>query len=277
MIDSKENPLVSVYIPTYNRLEMLKRAIASVLNQTYTNYEIILVDDGSNDGTKEYIKKLSKSNTKVKVLEKQGPRGACSSRNLAIRSAKGFFVTGLDDDDYFSPNRLEILVRNYRPEYAFISTNHYRVLPGKIKKSSLVGRVISKGLLLNRNAAGQVMVEKERFISIGGFDESLKASQDVDAWLRLTLKYGSGYRLSTASYYVDEQHDKVRISVSENRIIGTEQFLKKHEDIIPSKSALYKEDCYVTIKNKPSLFVLYPFRYGIRISLELLRIRLGLG
>ncbi|WOE39090.1 glycosyltransferase family 2 protein [Acinetobacter sp. SAAs474] len=100
-------PLVTVYIPTYNRLELLKRAVKSVQEQTYTNLEIIIVDDCSTDGTQEYLIQLASQDQRIRYFFKEKNSGACVSRNIAIKNATGEFITGLDDDDYFLKNRIK--------------------------------------------------------------------------------------------------------------------------------------------------------------------------
>ncbi|WP_158650917.1 glycosyltransferase family 2 protein, partial [Acinetobacter indicus] len=106
-------PLVTVYIPTYNRLELLQRAVKSVQEQTYHNLEIIIVDDCSTDGTHEYLEKVSKEDKRVRYFLKEKNSGACVSRNIAIKNSKGEFITGLDDDDYFERNRIEIFLHKW--------------------------------------------------------------------------------------------------------------------------------------------------------------------
>jgi glycosyltransferase involved in cell wall biosynthesis len=103
-------PLISVYIPTYNRLELLKRAVQSVQNQTYKNFEIIIVDDNSSDGTQDFLVGLAKVDSRICYFFKDKNSGACVSRNIAINLAQGELITGLDDDDYFLPHRLEFFL-----------------------------------------------------------------------------------------------------------------------------------------------------------------------
>ena len=107
------NPLVTVYIPTYNRKFLLERAILSVLNQTYHNIEVIVVDDGSIDGTRELLVEMAKKDNRLHYYFKENNSGACKSRNIAIANANGFFITGLDDDDYFEKNRVESFVEYF--------------------------------------------------------------------------------------------------------------------------------------------------------------------
>lgn len=124
-------PLVSIYIPTHNRREKLERALSSVLGQTYENYEILVCDDGSTDGTCEWISKLTQTNQKIRYLRNPAPRGACSARNLGIFAARGEFITGLDDDDEFTPDRLEHLLHIWDDKYAFVCSNFWNKRPGQ--------------------------------------------------------------------------------------------------------------------------------------------------
>ena len=102
--------LVSIYLPTRNREALLRRAINSVLTQTYTTLELIVVDDGSTDGTHTYLDTVRTGDSRIQVIRNEVSLGAPLSRNLAIRAARGEFITGLDDDDYFHPQRLATLV-----------------------------------------------------------------------------------------------------------------------------------------------------------------------
>ena len=104
--------LVTVYITTFNRVNLLKRSLDSVFKQTYKNIEIIIVDDCSTDGTQEFIKEISQQDKRIKFFLKEKNGGACESRNIAIQNARGEYITGLDDDDYFLSNRIENFVNN---------------------------------------------------------------------------------------------------------------------------------------------------------------------
>src|SRR5690606_27033547 len=152
----QSNPLVTVYIPTYNRVELLKRAVESVRQQTYKNLEIIIVDDCSEDSTHEYLAEISKKDSRIKYFIKEKNSGACISRNLAIENAKGEFITGLDDDDYFLENRIEIFLKNKKKlnEYAFIYSIYiHKTSIGICKKKSeiLKPRTINSRDLLSVN------------------------------------------------------------------------------------------------------------------------------
>jgi glycosyltransferase involved in cell wall biosynthesis len=111
--------LVSIYMPTKNRLDMLKAAVESVRNQSYENVELIVVDEASTDGTAEYLKSISEVDSRIKVFRNEISRGACYARNIAIRASNGEFITGLDDDDEFKCNHISALV-----DYWYLLAKH---------------------------------------------------------------------------------------------------------------------------------------------------------
>jgi len=106
--------LVSAIIPTHNRADLLERAIESVLDQTWENLELVIVDDASDDKTPQFLKSLSDQHKNLKVIRNQESKGAAASRNIAIQNAKGDFIAGLDDDDFWRPNRIELLMEEFQ-------------------------------------------------------------------------------------------------------------------------------------------------------------------
>lgn len=221
--------LISVIITTKNRKFLLERALYSVLNQTYQNIEIIIVDDGSTDGTEEYIKKIFLKNKKIKFLRNENSRGACYSRNKGISFAKGLFISGLDDDDTYSPRRLEILMNNYSDKFSFICSHALNIYDDYVEKEKEKMRIIDYSDILKTNFVGsQVLVKRERMIKVGLFDETFQASQDHDMWCRLIKKYGPALKLQENLYncYVDSSITRV----SEKKVLGLKQFYEKHKD-----------------------------------------------
>lgn len=224
------NPLVSIYIPTYNRLNLLKRAVDSVLMQSYRNIEVIVVDDGSNDGTKEYLKEISNKDSRLKFLIKEGNKGAPASRNMAIFSAKGKYITGLDDDDFFTRERVRELVDNHNHGYAFTFTRKLSITDFFYSPFVFLKRSVNFDQLVYFNIVGnQVFTETSKLKAIGGFDESMPAAQDYDTWLRLCLEFGSAKILYSSSYVVDASHGHERISGNYQKKI--EAYLKIREKI----------------------------------------------
>jgi len=106
----KQNPLISVIVPVYNIIEYLERCVSSVLNQTYKNIEILLVDDGSTDGTDILCDKLGEQNNNIRVFHKENG-GSSSARNLGIEKANGEYLGFVDSDDYIEPEMYELLMQ----------------------------------------------------------------------------------------------------------------------------------------------------------------------
>lgn len=233
-----KNELVTVYIPTHNRPEMLVRAVSSVLAQTYKNIEIIISDDGSNIDVSSFIYNEFGARDNIRVIRNDISKGACHARNKAIFEARGEFVTGLDDDDEFLPERIEKLVAFFvKNKYPFISTG----LVFKTKKNEIIAYgescVIKLDDNLNSNEIGnQIFTRTADLKSIGGFDESLNAFQDYDCWLRMILKYGHGYNTGEPTYIVHMEHEEGRISTSDKRLNGILCFVEKHKKILSNQN-----------------------------------------
>jgi glycosyltransferase involved in cell wall biosynthesis len=241
-------PLITVYIPTYQRIDLLRRSVASVLCQNYDNYELLVIDDGSDDGTIEYLSQLEKNDSRVKVLDKDGPKGAPFSRNMAIKSANGLFVTGLDDDDFFLPNRLSGFVEAWsnKAEHVIgLYTSHAAI--GRDGQLKLYDRppTAQRNRHFLRNAIGnQVFTLTENLRLIGGFDENLGVWQDLECWVRL-MELGEVQRVNNNSYVFDHSHDSQRISDSKKEII---EYAYQH---ISEKHSLKSRDLrrFTTLKN----------------------------
>ena len=102
--------LVTIYLPTKNRVNLLRRAVDSVLSQTYANIELIVIDDGSSDETSALLSSIRAGDARLKIITNSVSVGSNASRNSAIQAATGDFITGLDDDDAFEPYRIEKFV-----------------------------------------------------------------------------------------------------------------------------------------------------------------------
>ena len=274
------NPIISVYIPTYNRLPLLKRAVESVRRQTLTGFEVLIVDDGSTDGTLSYLEELSSSDDRFIVLDKNGrSKGACSSRNLAIDSAKGVFVTGLDDDDWFHPRRLEFMLRRWDNKFSAITSNYYSVYDVGQRRSSYISRIIRPSDIFYGNFVGnQVFTLRDRILAVGGFDEQLAASQDYDLWIRLINRFGSIYRCKEPLYYMDCSLNRTRISNSSARDRGTEQMLLKYGKLMsPQQLAIRNRirSDWISLPLKKK--IIKSLSFGPRFFFERMRAKIGFG
>ena len=183
---------ISVIIPTYNRKETLKRAIQSVLIQSYTPYEIIVIDDGSDDGTKEWLKD---NYPNVKYIYQMNS-GVSSARNKGIKFARGDWIALLDSDDEWLPSKLKDQANEIEsnPAAKFLHTNEIWIRNGvrvnQMKKHKKYGGYIfEKCLDMCRISPSSVLIKKDIFDEIGMFDETLKVCEDYDLWLRFASKY----------------------------------------------------------------------------------------
>lgn len=243
------NALISVYIPTHNRSEMLKRAVTSVLSQTYKNVEIIICDDGSSDNTAVVVASLQEKYSNIKYLKNETPKGACAARNLGIFAATGEFITGLDDDDEFIENRLEQLYDFFcsaNGRYAFICGG----IEMREKKITSFGYtkpgIVKLDDLLSSNIVGNQVFTKTSYLQgVGGFDTSFPAWQDYDCWVRLCNKFGNGYRVGHVSYIMHMEHEQQRISTSKKVRNGYERFVLVHSKLMSEK---HKNNSYVNFK-----------------------------
>ncbi|HET8817577.1 MAG TPA: glycosyltransferase [Pseudidiomarina sp.] len=220
---------VSVYMPTHNRRDLLQRAVESVQAQTHSEWELIIVNDASTDDTADYLAALAAQDSRIHVLTNETSLGACGSRNRAIEAATGEFVTGLDDDDTFHPQRLEKMVAAFASQYAFVCTGFYWVTATKRKRALCSRKVIQlDDQLLFNEATNQVLTTRERMLAIGGFDPEFVALQDYDCFTRLIRAFGPGLRIEEPlqDMYVD--HGGVRISNHTKSYRGFEQFAAKH-------------------------------------------------
>lgn len=224
---TERNELVSVFMPTHNRRKLLERSLDSVLNQTYQNLDVIIVDDGSTDDTWSYLCRIS--DTRVRIFRNPEPLGACAARNNAIFQAKGKLITGIDDDDIFSPTRVEELVRAYDTKYAFIYPKKFT--PRMLVSSPFVtiSRRFNLYQLFNSNLVGGFcLCETERLRNVGGFDVNFPALQDYELWIRMVEAYGAPRLVFSNTYVVDAAHGGLRVTNNKNLVRAYDLLLDKH-------------------------------------------------
>lgn len=224
-------PLISVYMPSKNRGPLLKRAIDSVMSQDYPNFELVVVDDGSTDDTPQVLQSYRQKYDNFRYLRNEQSAGVARARNQAIEAANGEFVTGLDDDDQFCPNRLSSLMAAYDDKYAFVCSSTIWDWGNRRKLADTkTGEFTLEQQLSYNHASTQVLVKKQRMLAIGGFDENLVARIDYDAWTCLMEKFGNARRINPASYILSRDEGVERITTSERNIKGNQQFYQKHQD-----------------------------------------------
>jgi len=189
-----EKPKVSVVIPTYNRAFFLKEAIESVLEQTFMDYEIIVVNDGSTDDTGKVIQEFG---PRIKYYYQEN-QGRSNARNCGIRAAIGEYIAFLDSDDVFLPEKLAIQVKalDDNPEYGMVYTHalamdEERHLLDICWKGDLSGWIYPKNMFIKNCfiTTPTVMVRTSIFEHVGVFDENMNICEDLDLWRRIARNY----------------------------------------------------------------------------------------
>jgi GT2 family glycosyltransferase len=186
------SPVVSVVIPTFNRWPLVGEAVESVLAQSYSDFELIVVDDGSTDETQ---KELAKFRSRLRFFVK-AREGVAAARNFGVSRAVGRYVAFLDSDDLWRPKKLEIQTAFMEKDSAVkicqtdeIWLRHdVRVNP-KSRHQKPSGDIFVRSLELCLVSPSAVMMTRELFARFGGFDERFPVCEDYDLWLRIAVEH----------------------------------------------------------------------------------------
>ena len=183
---------ISVIIPTYNRKHSLSRTLDSVLAQSFQPFEIIVIDDGSTDGTADWLKSNYVS---IKSIS-QSNQGVSSARNIGIKQAEGDWIALLDSDDEWLPDKLAKQVQALKEnrEFLFCHTNEIWIRNGvrvnqQKKHQKYGGHIFEKCLDMCRVSPSSSLFHKSVLDDVGLFDEKLKVCEDYDLWLRISAQY----------------------------------------------------------------------------------------
>lgn len=189
--NSDEKPLVSIIMPTYNRKKLLREAIDSVLNQTYQNFELIIIDDSSTDDSRDFLKELR--HDKIRVLFNESNMGPAASRNVGLQHARGEYIAYLDSDNEWDKYYLEASIGSfYKLNDAHAIYSGQLIYPDKASPIQKIRYgAYNKSLLRNRNYIDLNCFCHKRSIldDIGMFDESLERLEDWDLILRMSNNY----------------------------------------------------------------------------------------
>lgn len=188
---------LSVIIPTFNREKFVVESVISVLNQSYKNFELIIIDDGSTDRTPEKIKEIIKIYRTFPIIYKHYDRnrGPAFARNRGAEIASGEYLAFLDSDDLWLKNKLKEQINFMRANnYSISQTEEIWIRNGKRvnqmkKHKKPSGNIFEESLKLCVVSPSSVIIKKDIFFELGGFDENFLACEDYDLWLRLSLKY----------------------------------------------------------------------------------------
>jgi cellulose synthase/poly-beta-1,6-N-acetylglucosamine synthase-like glycosyltransferase len=189
--ESPEHPLISVIMPVYNRKDVVMNAIDSVLAQTYDNFELIVIDDASTDGTTELLKEID--HEKVRVIFHEKNKYASGARNTGLKNSKGEYVAYLDSDNLLDERYLAATVGAFLllPDADALHSAQYRYETYDSKPFLVQFGALNKSLLHNHNFVDMNCFAHKRYIydEVGGFDETLKGADDWELILKINTHY----------------------------------------------------------------------------------------
>lgn len=235
-------PAISVVIPTHNRVALVERAIASVLTQTYADFEVVIVNDGSTDGTEAYLETVRTD--RCRILTNAKSLGVSAARNRGVAAATGELITFLDDDDALRPDALGLLHERYstppRPDFLWggrlihemdaagnvigLREDDWRAIAGSVSGPAFLD------LMLEIATNSAFTIRRTLFGKLGGFDEALRQSEDRDLFIALAKGGYAGTALNSTIIDVDERFSS--LSRNTGRRVGAAfdlQVIAKHQ------------------------------------------------
>lgn len=241
-------PFFSVVVPLYNKENYIEATLRSVLAQTFSDFEIIVVNDGSTDQGPEKVKKIEDPRI---VLIHQENKGASAARNFGIGKATGNYIALQDADDFWYPNHLQNLrgLISLFPKAGLYSTAHEVELEGKIVKKPhypfeikapcLIKDYFSASLVNAIAMTPTVAFAKKTFYEIGVFDESLRSGQDMDFFIRAALKVPIAFTPEVSMQYLKKTENNLRLTdYNRDRIELINKYKVEEKDNVSLKKYL---------------------------------------
>lgn len=238
------DPLVSIVTPVYNGEQYLAEAIESALAQTYRNFELLIINDGSTDNSKAIITSYL-NNSKIHYFEQQNA-GVAAARNLALRNANGKYIGFLDQDDLWLPDKLSTQIQylETNPEIPFVHSRQGYIqadgtpIPDYPKDwvYDLHGKCFIELFKRNRIAVLTVLVRKSVIDEIGFFNEAVSRVDDYELWLRICSRYPIGFQDNKLALYrchdTNASHDYIKMEQAELKALKS--FYNKNKQIFES-------------------------------------------
>lgn len=263
-MDGTVSPKVSVIISAYNMAAYTAQAIESVLAQTFKDYELIVVDDGSTDNTRAVVNKYGE---KVRYFYKKNG-GVASARNYGLGLSRGQYIALLDCDDLWLPDKLAETMKGFINNTGLVYTNGYFIdslgmITGSYQAPKISGPAINRLLVMNFILNPSVVIKKECFERLGLFNEALFFAADWDMWLRIAEKYElchipaplSKYRIvRTYKRLNPEKTKNDEIAVLADFFERNKSFSQKQMNI--AKSRVYMEYAYNSFRNRDIIVAL---------------------
>jgi glycosyltransferase involved in cell wall biosynthesis len=259
-------PKVSVILTCYNHLAYLPAAFEAIQSQSFTDYEVIAIDDGSSDGSREWLSSL----TGVKVVFNEKNLGTYGSLNVALGKSTGEFIAILNDDDLWAPTKLErqLALFDSHPKVGLVHTDGYFIDGNghRTEGSPLgfefprteTGDVLLSLIYANKIIASAVLVRRECFEKLGGFNESYFGSGDWEMWMRIAEQYEIGFVAEPLTFYrvhgANASHKLDKIWRDDEMLRdwiasrGTEYEKKSYDPTQLTRALAHNQACLGTVK-----------------------------
>ena len=246
-IETTNVPLVSIIMPTYNRVDMLERAIESVFNQSFTDWELIIIDDASTDETEKRMTDLDSREPAVRYMRipKIENKGISEYLNIGLRNARGKYIARIDDDDYWCHKdklKLQVDFIEKNPEYVVVGGGVILVDANgeelfRYLKKETDEEIRSYALFSNPFTHATVLFKKDLALKLGGY-KIIKHVEDMELWLRMG-KHGKLYNMKEYFItYMTAGQNKSYTHQTENSKTVLE-VLKMHKDDYPNFRKAY--------------------------------------
>lgn len=235
----KKTISISVILTTHNRINDLKKAVESVFRQTFSDYELLIVNDNSTDGTKKYIEDLSSKNPNVKAItiSAEESRGGNYARNKGVALSSGEYIAFLDDDDFWLEKKLEQQFSQIQlnPKVGLIYCGIERRMNGKLLERHLpssedLGDMSKRIFTHVITVSSAIMIRKSIFEKVGGFDEELTHWQEYDLMIRIAQESMIDYVNEILVIINDSKRDTKKVSNNlQQWLIAVDKINKKYE------------------------------------------------
>ena len=241
----EKSPKVSVIIPTYNQAKFIDKAIESVLKQSYQDFEIIVINDGSTDNTEEIVKNYS--DFRIRYICQANNMGVSEARNTGIKVSRGDYIALLDSDDEFLPERLikqVQILQNKSSEVGVVCSWSYNIdeKGNYISKRCLPrkdGYIYEDLLSTNPISVPTVLIRKECFEKVGIFDNLLDGQEDWDMWIRIAKYYK--FFLIKIPLAKRRIHPNRASNLLEKKIVTAKRIIKKHINELKNRRNIHSK------------------------------------
>jgi len=254
-------PLASIILPTHNRKTMLLHAIESVIAQTYQNWELIVVNDASEDGTDDLVRNFMMNDSRISYIQNRSSLGGSGARNAGIAAARGHYVSFLDDDDRWMPDKLEKQIEALSEQPEAVAASCWYTANSFLGRRRVVHTHPNPALqeLLSENVLGGAsvcMIRRSTLEQTGGFSEDLPSAQDWDFWVRLRIQGPIVVARQALVSYMVHSGGKITTDL-EKKYIGTRRFYRKHRPLMTenTKRHVLSFIAYIRSRRANSLYM----------------------